>query len=211
MAAAAHCHGHGLGSLDRGRALHRGAPVSLHLPSPLGEGLCLPVSRIEQPTRNPPMNGARIRTAGALVTLALAVPLVACKTKAADPAPADSATAAPVTASAPTPPPSVSAADPTPPAPTPDPAAPPPPAPVGVAVAKPPPPPPPIVEVRPPPPGVAAEWFFVEGHHRWDGVRYVWERGHWERRPTRRGAMWVPGHWDRRPDGMHVWINGHWG
>jgi hypothetical protein len=53
------------------------------------------------------------------------------------------------------------------------------------------------------------EPFWIEGHYRWDGVRYVWERGHWERRPHSH-AVWVPAHWQRRPDGRHEFIPGYW-
>ncbi len=70
-----------------------------------------------------------------------------------------------------------------------------------------PPPPAPIVEVQPPPPG--AEFVWVAGYHRWDGRRYVWVRGRYERRPHVR-ARWVPAHWEMRGN-VHVWAEGHWG
>jgi hypothetical protein len=90
--------------------------------------------------------------------------------------------------------------------------APPPPAPLPpaqtevVVESEPPPPPPPEQEVVPPPPG--PEFVWVAGVHRWDGRRYVWERGRYERRPHPR-ARWVGAHWERRARG-HAWIAGHW-
>jgi hypothetical protein len=51
----------------------------------------------------------------------------------------------------------------------------------GCADAYPPPPPPPlIVERVPPPPAAYLVW--IPGHWRWNGVRYVWRRGHYARR-----------------------------
>lgn len=80
-------------------------------------------------------------------------------------------------------------------------------APAQVVVEAPPAPPPaPPAEPVPPPPTPEHTW--VAGHHRWDGRAYVWERGHYERRPHA-NARYVAGHWDRREHG-HVWIDGHW-
>lgn len=45
-----------------------------------------------------------------------------------------------------------------------------------------------IVEVRPAPPSSDFVWVF--GYHRWDGRRYVWVGGRWDR-PPHRGAVWV--------------------
>jgi WXXGXW repeat (2 copies) len=77
-----------------------------------------------------------------------------------------------------------------------------------VSESEPPPPPPPPaeVEVAPPPPG--PEFFWIAGYHRWDGGRYVWVRGHYERRPHRR-ARYVPPHWTARGR-VHVWVGGRW-
>jgi hypothetical protein len=67
-------------------------------------------------------------------------------------------------------------------------------------------PPAPIVEVRPAPPERGFVW--VDGYHRWDGARYVWVPGHWDR-PPHPGARWVAHHWVRR-HGEWVLIEGHW-
>jgi hypothetical protein len=80
-----------------------------------------------------------------------------------------------------------------------------------------PPPPPGRVYVRIPPPvpvveveGVApgAEFIWIRGYHRWEGDRYVWFPGRWERRP-RAGAVWVEGHWAEHRRGWY-WVEGHW-
>ena len=42
-------------------------------------------------------------------------------------------------------------------------------------------PPPPVVEERGPPPERGYVW--IDGYHRWDGDRYVWTPGRWERPP----------------------------
>jgi hypothetical protein len=44
------------------------------------------------------------------------------------------------------------------------------------------PPPPPVVYEQPPPPP-AAYLVWQPGHWRWDGYRWVWDRGHYVRRP----------------------------
>jgi hypothetical protein len=84
----------------------------------------------------------------------------------------------------------------------------PPPPPSGEVVveADPPPPPPPQVEVQPAPPG--AEFFWVGGYHRWDGHRYVWVGGRYERRPHA-NARWTAAHWERRGN-ARVFIEGRW-
>jgi outer membrane biosynthesis protein TonB len=83
----------------------------------------------------------------------------------------------------------------------------PPPAPAEVVVEAPPPPPaPPPPEPVPPPP--SPEHYWVVGYHRWDGHAYVWERGHYERRP-RPNARYVNGHWEARGRG-HVWVESRW-
>ena len=70
----------------------------------------------------------------------------------------------------------------------------------------PPPPPPAEVEVAPAPPG--PEFVWIGGYHHWDGRRYVWMRGHYERRPHPR-ARWVAPHWEARGRG-HVYVRGRW-
>jgi WXXGXW repeat (2 copies) len=85
--------------------------------------------------------------------------------------------------------------------------APPPYGPNEVVVADPPPPPPPPPEPAPPPAPAGQVW--VAGYHRWDGHKYVYERGHYER-PPHSNARYVPGHWEARGQGK-VWVNAHWG
>ena len=74
----------------------------------------------------------------------------------------------------------------------------------------------PVVEVAPTPPAPQVEvvarpptasHFWVPGHWRWDGVRYVWSGGYWEVR--RAGWMWEPGHWQLW-GGRWRYIPGHW-
>lgn len=67
-------------------------------------------------------------------------------------------------------------------------------------------PPAPIVEHRPVAPGPGFVW--IAGYHRWDGERYVWVPGRWDR-PPREHAVWVPHHWVHRHGGW-VLIEGHW-
>lgn len=67
-------------------------------------------------------------------------------------------------------------------------------------------PPAPIVERRPPPP--APEFVWIDGYHRWDGGRYVWVPGRWDR-PPHRGAHWVAHRWEHRHGGW-VMVEGHW-
>ena len=67
-------------------------------------------------------------------------------------------------------------------------------------------PPAPIVERRGPPPGAGYVW--IAGYHRWDGARYVWEPGRWDR-PPRPHAVWVHHHWVHRHGGCLL-IEGHW-
>lgn len=152
--------------------------------------------------RNPTMVRAQVQIVCALLCAAMATPLIACKTKAADSAPEAGAAA-----STAAPPPSVAAADTAPSAtasaadsaaaaPT-DTAA-------SAPVATPPPAPPLIVETRPPPPPGFDFW--VPGYHRWDGRRYVWVGGRWDHR---HGRNWYAGHWERGPRG-HVWMEGAW-
>ncbi|MDR3742110.1 MAG: YXWGXW repeat-containing protein [Terracidiphilus sp.] len=67
-------------------------------------------------------------------------------------------------------------------------------------------PPAPIVEHPAPRPGAGYVW--VSGYHRWDGQRYVWVPGRWDR-PPRPRARWVPAHYAHRRGGW-VFIEGHW-
>jgi hypothetical protein len=67
-------------------------------------------------------------------------------------------------------------------------------------------PPPPVVERRGPPPGRGYVW--VDGYQRWDGGRYAWVPGRWDR-PPRPGGRWVPHHWVHR-HGEWVFVEGHW-
>jgi hypothetical protein len=85
-------------------------------------------------------------------------------------------------------------------------APPPPPPQAEIIVEAPPAPPPPIVEAPPPPPP-STEFVWAAGYHRWDGHRYVWAPGHYERRP-RVGARWVPARWEVRGRGK-VWVEAH--
>jgi hypothetical protein len=72
-----------------------------------------------------------------------------------------------------------------------------------------------VVIVEPPPrdldevvPAQRAGYVWINGHYRYDGKRYVWKPGYYERVP-RGYARWEPGRWDRRGDG-YVWIEGRW-
>jgi hypothetical protein len=67
-------------------------------------------------------------------------------------------------------------------------------------------PPAPIVETQGPPPYAGAVW--IGGYHRWDGGRYVWVPGRWDR-PPHPGARWEPGRWDHGHDGYR-WREGRW-
>ena len=67
-------------------------------------------------------------------------------------------------------------------------------------------PPPPIVERRPPPPDRGSVW--IGGYHRWDGQRYVWVGGRWDR-PPHPGARWEAHRWVHRGDHWEL-REGHW-
>jgi hypothetical protein len=67
-------------------------------------------------------------------------------------------------------------------------------------------PPAPLVEVEGVAPG--PEFVWIRGYHRWEGERYVWVPGRWERRP-RAGAVWVHGEWRHHRNGWY-WVEGHW-
>jgi hypothetical protein len=63
-----------------------------------------------------------------------------------------------------------------------------------------------IVERRPARPD--REYVWVSGYHRWDGHRYEWVGGRWER-PPRPRARWVAHRWEHRRDG-YVLVEGRW-
>jgi opacity protein-like surface antigen len=67
-------------------------------------------------------------------------------------------------------------------------------------------PPAPIVETRGRAPGEGYVW--VDGYHRWDGNRYVWEHGRWDR-PPHRGMHWEAHHWVHHHNGW-VLVEGRW-
>lgn len=49
---------------------------------------------------------------------------------------------------------------------------------------------------------------WIPGYQRWEGSRYVWEKGRWEL-PPHRHAKWVAPRWNHRRDG-YVFVEGHW-
>ncbi len=66
-------------------------------------------------------------------------------------------------------------------------------------------PPPPLkTEIKTAKPGPNAVW--IDGHWKWNGHKYVWKPGYWEKNPR---GTWVPGHYTKRSRG-HVWVPGHW-
>jgi hypothetical protein len=67
-------------------------------------------------------------------------------------------------------------------------------------------PPAPIVERRPPPPDRGYVW--IDGYHNWDGNRYVWVPGRWDR-PPHPGGHWVAHRWVHRGDHWEL-VEGHW-
>jgi len=67
-------------------------------------------------------------------------------------------------------------------------------------------PPPTQVEAVPVAPYQGAVW--IEGHWHWNGVRYVWARGYYER--PRVGFVWVAHRWYRGPRGRWHYVPGHW-
>ncbi|CAH0226794.1 hypothetical protein [Roseomonas sp. CECT 9278] len=58
------------------------------------------------------------------------------------------------------------------------------------------PPPPPAYARRPPPPRRGRVW--VDSHYRWNGNRYTWQEGHWQR--ERRGRSYAQPRWDQDGD-----------
>ena len=67
-------------------------------------------------------------------------------------------------------------------------------------------PPAPIVERRGPAPGPGYVW--IDGYHRYEGGRYVWTPGRWDR-PPHPGARWEAARWEHRHGG-YVFHEGHW-
>jgi hypothetical protein len=70
------------------------------------------------------------------------------------------------------------------------------------------------VDVAPPPPMVETvtispgpDFLWIGGAWVWNG-RWVWERGHWGRRPHP-GAVWRPHHYEYR-NGKHTFVRGGW-
>jgi hypothetical protein len=49
---------------------------------------------------------------------------------------------------------------------------------------------------------------WIPGYQRWEGNRYMWEKGRWEV-PPRRHAKWQAARWDHRRNG-YVFTEGHW-
>lgn len=69
-----------------------------------------------------------------------------------------------------------------------------------------------VVYVEPPPPRrhvvvYRPGYVYVEGRQHWDGNRYVWRDGYYER--ERPGYVYRPGRWTRSGRG-HVWVEGRW-
>jgi hypothetical protein len=63
-----------------------------------------------------------------------------------------------------------------------------------------------VVEHRPPPPDRGYVW--IDGYHNWDGTRYVWVPGRWDR-PPHPGQRWVAHRWVHRGDHWEM-REGHW-
>ena len=68
------------------------------------------------------------------------------------------------------------------------------------------PPPPKRAEI--PPPASSPQALWRSGYWSWDGVKYVWVRGHYVERPSPT-ANWIPGYWQQRPEGW-MWVEGRW-
>jgi hypothetical protein len=69
--------------------------------------------------------------------------------------------------------------------------------------SEPPPPPAGEIVVSAPRPG----YVWIEGRHRWDGRRWLWERGRYE--PVRVGYRYEQARYEVR-GGRRVWIEGGW-
>jgi hypothetical protein len=67
-------------------------------------------------------------------------------------------------------------------------------------------PPKPTAERRPASPGT--EYLWIDGCQRWDGDKYVWQSGHWEK-PPHEHAIWMAPRWERR-NGGYVFMEGWW-
>jgi|SRR5579862_5173987 len=63
-----------------------------------------------------------------------------------------------------------------------------------------------VVEKRGPAPGAGYVW--IAGYQNWDGNRYVWVPGRWEK-PPHEGARWEPHKWVKRKDGWAL-QEGRW-
>jgi hypothetical protein len=69
-----------------------------------------------------------------------------------------------------------------------------------------------VVEQEPPAPqvyvaAVRPGFIYIDGRWRWEGRRWVWREGYYER--ERAGFLWEPGRWTVRGRG-HVWVEGRW-
>jgi hypothetical protein len=78
---------------------------------------------------------------------------------------------------------------------------------IGLELAAPP-PPAPHVEAVPPAPGPLGIYAWIPGRWHWDGHRYGWAYGVWQRRAYG-GAVWAPGFWDHHHDHWR-WRDGRW-
>jgi len=67
-------------------------------------------------------------------------------------------------------------------------------------------PPAPVIEVPGNPPERGYVW--IDGYHRYEGGRYVWTQGHWER-PPHEHARWEKHRWVHR-HGEWILIEGRW-
>jgi hypothetical protein len=67
-------------------------------------------------------------------------------------------------------------------------------------------PPPPVYEHRGPPPERGYVW--INGYHRYEGDRYVWVPGRYER-PPQGHRRWVAHRWQHR-HGQWVMTEGRW-
>ena len=67
-------------------------------------------------------------------------------------------------------------------------------------------PPPPVYERRGPPPERGYVW--INGYHRYEGGRYVWTAGRWDR-PPHEHQRWVAHRWRHR-HGQWEMEEGHW-
>jgi hypothetical protein len=67
---------------------------------------------------------------------------------------------------------------------------------------------PPAVVVEHPGPPPERGFVWIGGYQRWDGARYAWVPGHYER-PPHPGAHWVAHRYVRRGGGW-VFTEGHW-